>query len=59
MVQSSLFETSMEGYSAGLGRVNLVSAIADLNLLVTNSWDLSSLAQLIEAVDRLSCKLGS
>ena len=59
VIQSSLFETSMEWYSAGLGRVNLVSAIADLNLLVTNSWDLSSLAQLIEAVDRLSCKLGS
>ena len=49
----------MEGNGAGLGRVH-VSTIADFNLLVTDSWDVSSLAvKLIETVDRLSCKLGS
>ena len=49
----------MERHSAGLGRVHLMPAIIDLNLLITNSWDLSPLAQLIETIDRLSSKLGS
>lgn len=55
----SLLETSMERDSIGLGRVHLVPVKTDFNLLVANRWDLSLLTQLIEAVDRLSRKLGS